>query len=221
MEEKTVLRDYERKDAPFLQDIIRKTWQYDRFCSPGTAKRLSRLYLAGCMANQTFMKVAEVGGRPAGVIMGKDCGAWKPSVTGLLRQTAAALALLSGKEGREVARAFSGINQVDKELLKESKKEYPGELSFFALDERYRGLGIGKKLFRALLDYMEQQKISRFYLYTDNSCNYGFYEHQGMRRCGQKSYKVPLAVDNEMQFFLYEYDARADVSWDREETVCV
>ena len=38
MEEKTVLRDYERKDAPFLQDIIRKTWQYDRFCSPGTAK---------------------------------------------------------------------------------------------------------------------------------------------------------------------------------------
>ena len=64
------------------------------------------------------MKVAEVGGRPAGVIMGKDCGAWKPSVTGLLRQTAAALALLSGKEGREVARAFSGINQVDKELLK-------------------------------------------------------------------------------------------------------
>lgn len=60
MEEKTVLRDYERKDALFLQDIIRKTWQYDRFCSPGTAKRLSRLYLAGCMANQTFMKVAEV-----------------------------------------------------------------------------------------------------------------------------------------------------------------
>lgn len=102
--------------------------------------------------------------------------------------------------------AFSGINQVDKELLKESKKEYPGELSFFALDERYRGLGIGKKLFRVLLDYMEQQKIPRFYLYTDNSCNYGFYEHQGMRRCGQKSYKVPLAVDNEMQFFLYEYD---------------
>lgn len=159
------------------------------------------------MANQTFMRVAEVGGQPAGVIMGKDCGAWKPSATGLLRQTAAALALLSGKEGRGVARAFSGINQVDKELLKESKKEYPGELSFFALDESYRGLGIGKKLFRALLDYMEQRNISRFYLYTDNSCNYGFYEHQGMRRCGQKSYKVPLAVDNEMQFFLYEYDA--------------
>lgn len=209
MEERIILRDYEKKDTPFLQDIIRKTWQYDRFCSPKTAERLSRLYLAACMANQTFMKVAEVGGRPAGVIMGKDCGAWKPSATGLLRQTAAALALLSGKEGRGVARAFSGINQVDKELLKESKKEYPGELSFFALDERYRGLGFGKKLFRALLDYMEQQKISRFYLYTDNSCNYGFYEHQGMRRCGQRSYQVPLAVENEMQFFLYEFDAKA------------
>ncbi|MFR9233032.1 MAG: hypothetical protein ACLVLH_08470 [Eisenbergiella massiliensis] len=86
------------------------------------------------MANQTFMKVAEVGGRPAGVIMGKDCGAWKPSVTGLLRQTAAALALLSGKEGREVARAFSGINQVDKELLKESKRNIR-ESFLFALDE--------------------------------------------------------------------------------------
>lgn len=108
MEEKTVLRDYERKDAPFLQDIIRKTWQYDRFCSPGTAKRLSRLYLAGCMANQTFMKVAEVGGRPAGVIMGKDCGAWKPSVTGLLRQTAGSAGAAVRKGGKGSCPGFFG-----------------------------------------------------------------------------------------------------------------
>lgn len=46
MEERIILRDYEKKDAPFLQDIIRKTWQYDRFCSSKTAERLSRLYLA-------------------------------------------------------------------------------------------------------------------------------------------------------------------------------
>ena len=74
-------------------------------------QRLSRLYLAGCMANQTFMRVAEVGGQPAGVIMGKDCGAWKPSATGLLRQTAAALALLSGKEGRELPGFFRGLTR--------------------------------------------------------------------------------------------------------------
>lgn len=209
MEEKIILRDYAKNDAPFLQNIIRKTWQYDRFCSPKTAERLSRLYLAGCMANQTFRKVAEVDGRPVGVIMGKNCKTWKPSLSGLVHQTTAALALMSGKEGRGVARAFSGIGKVDKELKKDSKKEYPGELSFFVLNERYRGLGIGKMLFEALLDYMEKQKISRFYLYTDNSCNYGFYEHQGMRRCGQRSYKVPLAVENEMQFFLYEFDSQA------------
>lgn len=199
------LRGLEKRDWPFLEEIICKTWQYERFCSPKTARKLARLYLASCLSNQTFLRVAQVDGTPAGVIMGKDCRVHRAPVRYQLQQAAAALSLLSSREGRMVARAFSCIEQVDRALLKDAGREYAGELAFFVVDETKRGLGIGVQLFQALLAYMDAQGIARFYLYTDSSCNFGFYERQGLRRCGQRQYKVPLSIQNEMEFYLYEY----------------
>lgn len=37
-----------------------------------------------------------------------------------------------------------------------------------------------------VIDYFKIEKIVSFYLYTDSSCNYGFYEYQGLVRCGEK-----------------------------------
>ena len=50
---------------------------------------------------------------------------------------------------------------------------------------------------------MQTQQIDEFYLYTDSSCNYEFYERQGMTRVAEKTYSVP--IKNEMKFYLYEY----------------
>ena len=44
-----------------------------------------------------------------------------------------------------------------------------------------------KKMFCNMLEYMKLQNINDFYLFTDTTCNYGFYEHQGMNRCDEKS----------------------------------
>lgn len=219
MKKSVVYREFQSGDAPFLEDIIRKTWQYDRFCSPKTAKRMARLYLANCLAAQTFTQVAVLNGTPAGIIMGRDGGAGtadkkqdafhkkrRQSLRFILRRMWAACALLAGREGRAVGRAFSEINGVDQALLTGRGKEYGGELVFFAVNENYRGAGIGKGLFHGLLKYMESRNIQSFYLYTDSSCNYGFYEHQGMKRCGEKVFSVPIGVDNEMKFYLYEYE---------------
>ena len=56
-------------------------------------------------------------------------------------------------------------------------------------------------LFHSVLAYMKSQSISDFYLYTDTSCNFGFYEHQGMVRqqlVNMKGQKV------ELEFYLYD-----------------
>ena len=84
--------------------------------------------------------------------------------------------------------------------------DFQGEVSFFAIDENYRGLGIGKNLFESLLYYMKEQNIQQFYLFTDTSCNYGFYEHQGMRREHEKSLTMDIANQKQvMKFFIYSY----------------
>lgn len=205
MEKKMVLREYQAGDAPFLEDIIRATWSYDRFCSPRTAKRMARIYLSHCLSRQTYTQVAVLDGVPAGIIMGRDkrIGAARRFCA---RCTFAELMMLSCREGRTVLKAFSEVDAVDEMLLKKRGKQYDGELVFFAVHENCRGTGIGKALFEKFSAYIKSQKIKDFYLYTDSSCNYGFYEHQGMVRCGEEAFSVAIGIENSMRFYLYEYE---------------
>lgn len=71
MEKKALLRELKKEDLLALEDVIRKTWNYDKFDTPKTAKKLSKVYLATSLTNQTYMRVAEVDGVPAGLILGK------------------------------------------------------------------------------------------------------------------------------------------------------
>lgn len=45
-------------------------------------------------------------------------------------------------------------------------------------------------MFSNMLEYMKSQNIKDFYLYTDTSCNYGFYEHQGMIKRKEKNSRI-------------------------------
>lgn len=204
MENTIEMREYRTEDAASLENIIRRTWHYDRFCSPKTAKRMAHLYLLNCLARQTFTQVALRDGKPVGIIMGKDKQE-KTSIRFAFPWLLAMIKMICSSECRKILKIFSGFDTIDTDLLKEYGKEFKGELAFFAVDETCRGLGIGKMLFDRLVNYMDQQNIENFYLYTDSSCNYGFYEHQGMVRCGKKDYSVPIGVENQMEFYLYEY----------------
>lgn len=206
MSETITLREFQAEDVPALSNIIRKTWGYDKFCSPRTAQKLARLYLYSCLANQTFTQVALAGNTPAGIIMGKNIKTHRCPLKYRIKQAASAITLLFTQEGREVCRFFKGVNGIDEALLKESGTDYQGEVAFFAIDSRARGKGIGKRLFHTLLAYMRTENLHDIYLFTDTSCNYGFYEHQGMtRRCEKKTNIKMQNKEAEMSFFLYDY----------------
>lgn len=204
MKEKIEFREYKKEDRQYLENIIRKTWQYDLFCSKKVAGRMASLYLASCLANQTYTKVALIDNKPVGIIMAKNIKEYKGKIGLIFNQFKEGLQLYLNKEGRETLKVFSGINDLDKELLKKRNKEYQGEIAFFAVNEKCRGTGIGKSLFNLAMEYFKKEGVYDFYLYTDDTCNYGFYEHQGLLRCGEKVYKVPLKIKNEMKFYLYE-----------------
>lgn len=68
--EHITLRPITRKDYPFIEDIIRKTWKYDALSSnPKDAKHMARLYLRSCLLRATFSCVAAVDGKVLGVIL--------------------------------------------------------------------------------------------------------------------------------------------------------
>lgn len=70
--EKLMIRNFVDTDAAALEQVIRETWNYDRFSPPQTAQRLARVYLYSCLLRQSFVRVAVMGGKPVGVIMGRD-----------------------------------------------------------------------------------------------------------------------------------------------------
>ncbi|MEO2190383.1 GNAT family N-acetyltransferase [[Clostridium] innocuum] len=199
------LRELKKQDIPVLEDVIRKTWHYDEFATPKTARKLAKVYLASCLTNQTYTRVAEVNGVPAGLILGKNIEKHHCPLKYRLHQIFALCGLMISKEGRGILNFYKSVNDIDSQLLKQCNKDYKGEIALFALSPEYRGLGIGKKLFQCLLAYMKSQSISDFYLYTDTSCNFGFYEHQGMIR--QQQYKHLLNAKEkkiEVEFYLYD-----------------
>ena len=205
MEKKITYREFQKQDTTYVADIIKEAWNYDRLTTPKTAKKLSMLYLYSCLSNQTYTQVALENDIPIGIIMEKNAASHKCPFRYRLKQIGALVSIYLSKEGRKVMKTFESVNHIDKDLIKETGCTYEGEVSFFAVSSRARGKGIGKELFRSLLDYMKSQKLKNFYLFTDTSCNYGFYEHQGMIRRGQKENTFHINGEHaKMSFFLYD-----------------
>lgn len=203
---KVEIREYQKQDFKALENIIRQTWSYDKFSSPKTASKLARVFLSSCLANHTFSRVAVLDGAPVGIILGKNIAAHRCPLKYRLKQIGAIISLYISKEGRNVSKIFGNVNGIDKQLLKECGKEYPAELTLFAVSSSCRGKGIGKMLFQSVLDYFKQHNLNEFYLFTDTSCNYGFYEHQKMIRRHEKKHTFRIGEQTaKMNFFIYEY----------------
>lgn len=207
MTEEIILREYQKSDARYLAEIIRDTWKYGQLCSSKAADKLAKVYLNSCLANQTFTQVVLIDNIPAGIIMGKNIAAYRCPLKYRIPQILSILSLYLNKEARNVSRIFQAVTSIDEDLLKESGRSYDGEVAFFAVNSMYRGKGIGKKLFHSLTSYMKEQGLENFFLFTDTSCNYPFYEHQGMQRRCQISRSFEIGSrHSEMTFFLYDFE---------------
>lgn len=200
------LREYRKEDSAALEQIIRRTWKYDELCCPSTAGRMAALFLSACLTDHTFSRVAVSSGRPVGIILA-DNKAKHKFMPGLqLRYLKDAAALFLSKDGRKVSKFFKTINDTDRQLLSSCGKKYPAELALFAVDPDFRGLGVGKRLFQSVLDYLHGQQLDEFYLFTDTTCNYGFYEHQGMTRKNETLLTFNINGRSfKTNFFIYDY----------------
>ena len=201
-----VLREYQKQDFKPLENIIRETWNYDKFCSPKTASKLAKVFLSSCLTNYTFSRVAVLDERIVGIILVNNKAKHKCPLSHRLKQIKFILSLYIPREGRKASKIFGNVYGIDQQLLNENHKSYSAELALFAVDSSCRGKGIGKRLFQSALDYIQQEELNEFYLFTDTSCNYGFYEHQGMvRRCEKKHHFHINGQIATMQFFIYDY----------------
>lgn len=198
-------RPYAPQDFKALSEIINITWGHEKSYSLTTAVRLSNAYLRLCLTEQTFTQVALYNGKPIGVIMGNSFHRTHKSLKNRFQAECALLMLSLTAEGRRAWHFYEEIDRIYEKLLSRQSQNYEGELTFLAMHPGYRGLGIGKELYHRFFDYMNGENVQHFYVFTDTTCNYGFYEAQKMLLCGTE--EVTLQVNGspkQFLFFIYE-----------------
>lgn len=197
------IRKFKNEDELPLAKIIRDTWDYKRLSSnPDVCLLMGKIYLYSCLVAQNFQRIAELDNTPIGIIMGcsndkpnEDVSIYKERLEKYYDE------MMSYPEGKAILEVFSGFEKLDKEMLAEIDKKYDGELVFFVTDVAHRGEHVGTKLYNCLIEDFKQHNCKNFYVYTDASCNFGFYEHQGFIRMNKRLHEVN---NYKLEFYVYE-----------------
>ena len=111
--------------------------------------------------------------------------------------------LFSLLQGIIAGQGTDAYEMANKEMLKEYSSKYllAGEVIFLAVDPTSHGHGIGRMLIEEL---SRRHKGQRIYLFTDSGCSYGFYEHMGFVRVGERDIMMNiLSKDVPLKCLLY------------------
>lgn len=92
------------------------------------------------------------------------------------------------------------------EYIPESEKcQGNCSLTIFIVDERFRGMNIGRRLFEYLLIKAGHHGLKKLLIETDDSCNVGFYEKSGCRKISEMGTYDEQGLENFSQkAYLYE-----------------
>ncbi len=205
------------EDYPALHQLNRNAWfRTDYSNHPVATDAYTDINLNDSLNDASFGMVAEVDGQIAGVILASsdfDQKHLRMVMTNPLKPV-----LTLNDQTEEVQEYFFDMmrqeSENDQYLLAEASKtvDYQGRIVLFIMDPDYQGRGIGSQLFKAVNRYFEDQGVERFYLFTDTSCNYPFYDHKGLRRAQSKTLAEASLFeahdgqesDEPFSFFLYD-----------------
>ena len=73
--------------------------------------------------------------------------------------------------------------------------------SFFVTDKNIRGKHVGTTLINNYSTELKNNGCKHIYVYTDESCNFGFYEHYGFVIVNQREHDL---FNYKNKFFVYE-----------------
>lgn len=198
-------RAIEKKDYKQIAKVICDTWHYEKITSHYSAIHLSYAFLFSSLIHQTYTQVAVRNHVPVGIVMGRTNDVPLKNKVFYLNLAFHLVFLLFTSQGKQAFQSYRRHSQITSALLKQTYESYDGELILFAVDQSTRGTGVGSHLFNAYLQHLRNQGARTFYLFTDTSCTYTFYEHKGLRRIGALTRRMPF-LQKEISFFLYKGD---------------
>lgn len=203
MSKEIIYRKYKNSDFYDVLDITLKTWEYEKYLSKDTAYLAAELDLLCYIKESSIIYVAQKDDKVIGFLVARNI----PNIAASSfdnRINAITKKLSEQREGIIVKLFRWKMNSINKRLINKVNKNYEAELQFFAVDKDFRGFGVGKQLFEIFNNYLTSINAKSFYLYTDTTCNYKFYDNYGLSRRQTKKLKVPFSKCPIAEFYLYD-----------------
>lgn len=211
--ERIKYRAITKADFPAVGEIINQAFGLYRYVTDEKTLNSFKLqYVYSCLSEATYNCVAEQDGKIVGVIMGNAKSDYKifPHLKYLFHTVQYGINMrYYGRKFKAGIDDYKRLHEIYHSFSKKHKDEFDGVLTLFAVNESCRGLGVGTKLFSELSEYLKAKNIKHIYLYTDTTCNYGFYEHKGFERLEEQT--LVMTKDGkpfQMNVFLYGYSVK-------------
>lgn len=213
---RVIYRAVEKRDFAAVARLIEESFMLRSYLPDARAlTQWSRAYLQSCFAEQTYCRIAEWNGKILGVIMGRADQEYRWT-----RHIVPACSTVWHDIRMELRAKCSGysmdsyrkLHRIYREMLANRSYTYDGVLTLFAVDKAYRGAGVGTLLLKGLEEYFRECGVRRIYLYTDSTCNTGFYDHHSFVKVIERDMPVMRNGQQKMlKVFLYEksYDERS------------
>ena len=208
-----IIRNIRETDLPILKSLIVEAWgegwNLRRFNQDTDFyQSLLEIYLSIFLNSSTFGRVAVMGDRVVGAVMGSANGEI-PKFRLMQKNTALhTLTLLSATEAErmDIVEHLSVSFQSIGQLIENNAKAYDGSLEFLVVSEQARGIKIGKALWNEVSGYFKSKNAKSIYLITDSQCNVGFYDYNGFSRVGSTEAVYNYTTgQKKFEIFLYDY----------------
>ncbi|EEK75916.1 GNAT family N-acetyltransferase [Bacillus cereus] len=202
-------RSLVKEDYEPIKHLIGEAFGFNEFITDKNfLNSVLNFYLHSCILGSSFSKVAEKDNKVIGVILGdseKDKNRLKSVHNNFSFAYNTLKLFMTNKENREFLKSFIKVKKTYKELIQGKEDRFQGCIQLFIVSEESRGLGVGKTLMNYLFEYMKTEDVTSLYLYTDNNCNYRFYDKQNFKRVTEKEIAFE-SIEENLNIFLYRYD---------------
>lgn len=205
-----IYREIRKSDYDIVKELINEAFKFYQYTS--NSKVLDIFlgnYLKGCLIEQNYTQVVEEKGEVIGLLFGKtnNKNAFLKKVQGIWSLLTCQLKVLFvDKKDKAPLLDFKKVYGAYTNLINECNYNFDGEVVLFIVSEKCRGKGIGKTLMNNYLNFCKNNAVGSLYLFTDTTCNYGFYDNNGFKRMGQKQVDIHTINGSlNLGVYLYSY----------------
>ena len=209
--ENLTFRAFAPEDFERVAVLLGRTWlpEFDE----AAQRAASQIELAHYLAQTTWSLLAERAGEVLGAVLLAERGAAATGDAGWA-ELEARLTRAAEKDpelAEAVRTEMDGVREeaeLERDYLAGGPLGADAAVKLLIVSPDAKGLGLGGRLFSAALEHLREAGAAGYHLLTDDSCDFGFYEHKGLTQAMRRRSRAywPGVDPEKDEFHVYVYE---------------